>query len=134
MRVPSHSKQRTHPRAEWQVWQTVKLPDGILLISGVISHTTVLVEHPELVAHRIERFARAVGRENIIAGSDYGFATFAGSKELRPSIVWPKFESLVAGARIASERLWKTKDACRQKPEFRPCGKREHECYDGLGA
>ena len=89
------------------MWQTVKLPDGILLISGVISHTTVLVEHPELVAHRIERFARAVGRENIIAGSDCGFATFVGNKELHPSIVWAKFESLVAGARIASERLWK---------------------------
>jgi 5-methyltetrahydropteroyltriglutamate--homocysteine methyltransferase len=93
---------------EWQVWQNVKLPDGMLLIPGVISHTTVLVEHPELVAQRIERFARVVGRENIIVGSDCGFATFAGSKELHPTIVWAKFESLVAGARIASERLWKS--------------------------
>ena len=87
----------------------VKLPDGMILIPGVISHTTVLVEHPELVAQRIERFARAVGRENIIVGSDCGFATFAGSKELHPSIVWAKFASLVEGARIASERLWKAK-------------------------
>jgi 5-methyltetrahydropteroyltriglutamate--homocysteine methyltransferase len=93
---------------EWQVWEKVKLPDGMLLIPGVISHTTVLVEHPELVAQRIERFVRAVGRENVIAGTDCGFATFAGSKEVHPSIVWAKFASLVEGARLASERLWKT--------------------------
>jgi len=104
------SFEAANPRHEhdWQVWQNVKLPDGMLLIPGVISHTTVLVEHPELVAQRIERFARVVGRENIIVGSDCGFATFAGSKELHPTIVWAKFESLVAGARIASERLWKS--------------------------
>jgi len=93
---------------EWTVWEKVKLPEGMLLIPGVISHTTVLVEHPELVAQRIERFARAVGRENVIAGTDCGFATFAGSKEVHPSIVWAKFESLVQGARLASERLWKS--------------------------
>jgi 5-methyltetrahydropteroyltriglutamate--homocysteine methyltransferase len=97
---------------EWQVWEKVKLPDGMLLIPGVISHTTVLVEHPELVAQRIERFVRAVGRENVIAGTDCGFATFAGSKEVHPSIVWAKFASLVEGARLASERLWKTNDGC----------------------
>jgi 5-methyltetrahydropteroyltriglutamate--homocysteine methyltransferase len=91
---------------EWQVWEKVKLPPGAVLIPGVISHTTVLVEHPELVAQRIERFARIVGRENVIAGTDCGFATFAGSKEVHPSIVWAKFESLVGGARLASKRLW----------------------------
>jgi 5-methyltetrahydropteroyltriglutamate--homocysteine methyltransferase len=92
---------------EWTVWKKAKLPEGMLLIPGVISHTTVLVEHPELVAQRIERFARAVGRENVIAGTDCGFATFAGSKEVHASIVWAKFESLVDGVRLASERLWK---------------------------
>lgn len=91
---------------EWKVWESAKLPEGAVLIPGVISHTTVLVEHPELVAQRIERFARVVGRENVIAGTDCGFATFAGSKEVHPSIVLAKFESLIAGARTASTRLW----------------------------
>jgi 5-methyltetrahydropteroyltriglutamate--homocysteine methyltransferase len=72
----------------------------------VISHSTVLVEHPELVAERICRYAKVVGRENVIAGSDCGFATFAGSKEVHPSIVWAKFTSLVEVARIASKQLW----------------------------
>ena len=66
----------------------------------------MLVEHPELVAQRIERYAQVVGRENVIAGGDCGFATFASSKEVHPSIVWAKFQSLVEGARIASKQLW----------------------------
>jgi 5-methyltetrahydropteroyltriglutamate--homocysteine methyltransferase len=76
-----------------------------MLIPGVITQSSVLVEHPELVAERIERFASVVGRENVIAGSDCGFATFAGSMEIHPSIVWAKLASLVEGARIASRRL-----------------------------
>ena len=72
----------------------------------MISHSTVLVEHPELVAQRIERYAGVVGRENVIAGADCGFATFAGSKEVHPSIVWAKFKALSEGAGIASKRLW----------------------------
>ena len=72
----------------------------------MISHSTVLVEHPELVAERIIRFAKVVGRENVIAGADCGFATFAGSKEVHPSIVWAKFQSLAEGAKMASQRLW----------------------------
>jgi 5-methyltetrahydropteroyltriglutamate--homocysteine methyltransferase len=67
----------------------------------------VLVEHPELVAERIGRFASLVGRERVIAGSDCGFATFAGSKEVHPSIVWAKFEALTEGARLVSKELWK---------------------------
>jgi 5-methyltetrahydropteroyltriglutamate--homocysteine methyltransferase len=89
------------------VWKEAKLPDGKVLIPGVISHSTVLVEHPELVAERIVRFANFIGRENVIAGSDCGFATFAGSKEIRPSIVWAKLKSLSEGARLASQQLWK---------------------------
>jgi 5-methyltetrahydropteroyltriglutamate--homocysteine methyltransferase len=72
----------------------------------VITHSSVLVEHPELVAERIVRYANAVGRENVIAGSDCGFATFAGSDEIHPTIVWAKFEALVQGAGMASKRLW----------------------------
>jgi 5-methyltetrahydropteroyltriglutamate--homocysteine methyltransferase len=73
----------------------------------VISHSTVLVEHPEFVAERIGRFAQLVGKERVIAGSDCGFATFAGSKEVHPSIVWAKLAAMVEGARLASKELWK---------------------------
>ena len=104
----AYSFEAANPRHEheWKVWKNVKLPDGKILIPGVISHSTILVEHPELVAERIVRYANVVGRENVIAGSDCGFATFAGSKEVHPSIVWAKFKSLSDGARIASKELW----------------------------
>jgi 5-methyltetrahydropteroyltriglutamate--homocysteine methyltransferase len=91
---------------EWSVWQNIKLPAGKILIPGVISHTTVLIEHPELVAERIVRFANVVGPENVIAGADCGFASFAASHEMHPSIVWAKLAALVEGARIASKRIW----------------------------
>ena len=108
IRAGAYSFEAANPRHEheWKLWETVKLPAGKSLIPGVISHSTVLVEHPELVAERIGRFAKVVGRENVIAGADCGFATFAGSKEVHPSIVWEKFRSLVDGARIASKELW----------------------------
>lgn len=92
---------------EWKVWQNVKVPDGKLLIPGVISHSTPLVEHPELVAQRLLRFANIVGRENVMGGSDCGFASFAATQqEIHPSIVWAKFASLAEGARLASRELW----------------------------
>ena len=92
---------------EWRLWEDTKLPDGKLLIPGVITHASVLVEHPELIAERILRFAGLVGRENVIAGGDCGFGTSASATpEVHPSIVWAKFESLAEGARIASEALW----------------------------
>jgi 5-methyltetrahydropteroyltriglutamate--homocysteine methyltransferase len=91
---------------EWTVWEKAKIPDGAVLIPGVISHSTILVEHPELIAQRIARYARIVGRQNVIAGSDCGFATFAGSDEVHESIVWAKFDALGKGARIASRELW----------------------------
>lgn len=91
---------------EWKVWENVKLAEGKLLIPGVISHSTPLVEHPELVAQRLIRFANIVGKENVIGGSDCGFASFAATEqEIHPSIVWAKFASLAEGARIASKRL-----------------------------
>lgn len=92
---------------EWKVWEHVKVPEGKLLVPGVISHSTPLVEHPELVAQRLVRFAKVVGRENIMGGSDCGFASFAAiEQEIHPSIVWAKFANLAEGARIASKELW----------------------------
>ena len=92
---------------EWQVWETVKIPEGKSLIPGVISHSTPLVEHPELIAQRLSRFADVCGKENIMAGSDCGFASFAATEqEIHPSIVWAKFENLAQGARLASQKLW----------------------------
>jgi 5-methyltetrahydropteroyltriglutamate--homocysteine methyltransferase len=91
---------------EWRVWESVKLPPGKVLIHGVISHATNVVEHPELVAERIVRLARLVGRENIIAGTDCGFAQGPFYRRVHPTIMWAKLESLVAGARIATKELW----------------------------
>lgn len=92
---------------EWKVWENVTLPEGKSIVPGVISHSTPLVEHPELVAQRLVRFASTVGRENVMGGSDCGFASFAATEqEIHPSIVWAKFASLAEGARIASRELW----------------------------
>ena len=91
---------------EWKVWENVKLAEGKLLIPGVISHSTPLVEHPELVAQRLVRFANIVGKENVIGGSDCGFASFAATEqEIHPSIVWAKLANLAEGARIATKEL-----------------------------
>ena len=91
---------------EWTVWQTVKLPAGRKLIPGVISHATNIVEHPELVAERIARYAGVVGRENVIAGTDCGFAQGPLLRRVHPTIMWAKFEALAEGARIATKELW----------------------------
>ena len=93
---------------EWQVWKDVKLPAGKKLIPGVISHQTNVVEHPELVAERIVRFASVVGRDNVIAGTDCGFAQGPFVRRVHPSIQWAKLESLAAGARLATAALWKS--------------------------
>ena len=95
IRAGAYSFEAANPRHEheWRVWETVKLPEGTLLIPGVITQSTVLVEHPELVAQRIVRFAGVVGRENVIAGADCGFATFAGSNQIHPTIAWAKLEA-----------------------------------------
>jgi 5-methyltetrahydropteroyltriglutamate--homocysteine methyltransferase len=92
---------------EWRVWESAKLTDGKVLIPGVISHATNVVEHPELVAERIVRLARLVGRENVIAGTDCGFAQGPFHRRVHPSIMWAKLESLVSGARLASGELWR---------------------------
>ena len=105
----AYSFEAANPRHEheWTVWRDVKLPEGALLIPGVITQSGVVVEHPEAVAQRLERFAGVVGRENVIAGADCGFGTFAGADEIDERIVWAKLAALVQGARIASERLWR---------------------------
>jgi 5-methyltetrahydropteroyltriglutamate--homocysteine methyltransferase len=92
---------------EWRVWEDVKLPEGKVLIPGVIAHTTAVVEHPETVAERLTTYARLVGRERVIAGADCGFAQGALFQRQHPTIMWAKFEALVEGARLASERLWR---------------------------
>jgi 5-methyltetrahydropteroyltriglutamate--homocysteine methyltransferase len=91
---------------EWEVWKNVKLPKGRVLIPGVISHATNVVEHPELIAQRLVRYADCVGRENVIASTDCGFAQGPFMRRVHPSIMWAKLEALVAGARIASQKLW----------------------------
>jgi 5-methyltetrahydropteroyltriglutamate--homocysteine methyltransferase len=90
----------------WKVWKGVSLPPGKILVPGVIDSTTNFVEHPELVAERIERYAGVVGRENVIAGCDCGFGTFAGRVQVDSNIVWYKLRSLVEGAGLASDALW----------------------------
>jgi 5-methyltetrahydropteroyltriglutamate--homocysteine methyltransferase len=91
---------------EWKVWKDVKLPDGKIIIPGVIDSTSNFVEHPELVADRILQYVGAVGRENVIAGVDCGFGTFAGRLQVDSKIVWMKLASLAEGARLASKELW----------------------------
>ena len=104
VRAQGYSIEASNPRHdhEWRVWQDVKLPDGKILIPGVVGHASDFVEHPELVAERLVRFARLVGRENVIAGTDCGLGPRVG----HPKIAWAKFESLVEGARLATWQLW----------------------------
>src|SRR5262245_7890890 len=91
---------------EWRVWEKVKLPEGKILIPGVVTHHTVKVEHPRLVAERIVTFAKVVGRENVIAGTDCGFAQAQDIQRVHPQVMWAKLESLAEGARLASNELW----------------------------
>jgi 5-methyltetrahydropteroyltriglutamate--homocysteine methyltransferase len=104
----AYSVEASNPRHphEWQVWKNVKLPDGKTLIPGVIESTTNFVEHPEVVAERITRYANLVGKENVIAGTDCGYGTSAGLAKVHPTVMWAKFRSQAEGARLTSERLW----------------------------
>jgi 5-methyltetrahydropteroyltriglutamate--homocysteine methyltransferase len=93
---------------EWKLFKDHTLPEGTILIPGVLDSTTNFVEHPELIAERITRYADVVGRENVMAGTDCGFSTFARSQlTVHPSVTWAKFEAMSQGARIASEQLWR---------------------------
>jgi 5-methyltetrahydropteroyltriglutamate--homocysteine methyltransferase len=108
VRAGAYSIEAANPRHEheWRVWEGKKLPAGKILIPGVITHHTMTVEHPRLVADRIIRMAKIVGRENVIAGADCGFAQAQFIQRAAPSVMWAKFEALVEGARIASAELW----------------------------
>jgi 5-methyltetrahydropteroyltriglutamate--homocysteine methyltransferase len=109
VKVGAYVIEGANPRHEheWVVWKDVKMPEGRLLIPGVISHATNVVEHPELVAERIVRLARLLGRENVIAGTDCGFAQGPFHRRVHPTVMWAKLEALVEGARLASKELWR---------------------------
>ena len=109
VRVGGYSLEMANPRHEheWRVWERAKLPEGKTLLPGVISHATNVVEHPELVAERIVRLAKLVGRERIIASTDCGFAQGPFVQRVHPSIMWAKLGSLAEGARLASKALWR---------------------------
>jgi len=109
----AYSVEAANPRHEheWMLWKDVKLPDGKILIPGVVSHQTNVVEHPELVAWRIKNFASVVGKENVIAGTDCGFSQFWDSIRVHPSVQWAKLKSLADGAALASTELWRTRAA-----------------------
>jgi 5-methyltetrahydropteroyltriglutamate--homocysteine methyltransferase len=108
VRAQAYSLESANPRHEheWMVWKDVKLPDGKILIPGVVTHSTNVVEHPDLVAWRIKNFAGVVGRENVIAGTDCGFSQSYNIVRCHPSVQWAKLEALAEGARMASKELW----------------------------
>ena len=108
VKAAAYSVEASNPRHahEWKVWQDTKLPEGKVLIPGVIDSVTNFVEHPELVADRIVTYANIVGRENVIAGTDCGFGTAATFENVYPPIVWAKLQTLSEGARLATQRLW----------------------------
>jgi 5-methyltetrahydropteroyltriglutamate--homocysteine methyltransferase len=122
VKAGAYSFEAANPRHdhEWADWAKLKLRPGTILIPGVITQSSVLVEHPELIAQRIVRYAGVVGRDNVIAGADCGFASFAGSDEIHESIVWAKLAAMVEGARIASRQLW---GGARRKTPARPARK-----------
>ena len=110
VKAQAYSIEGANPRHahEWQIWKDVRLPEGKILIPGVIDTVTTFIEHPELVAQRIVQYANLVGRENVIAAPDCGFGTFGGwEPRVHPEIMWAKFRAMVEGARIATQQLWK---------------------------
>jgi 5-methyltetrahydropteroyltriglutamate--homocysteine methyltransferase len=108
-RPASISFEAANPRHahEWALFKTLKLPEGKILIPGVIESKSNFIEHPELIANRISNYAKLVGRQNVIAGSDCGYGTWVGQAAVDPDLVWAKFKALAEGARIASKRFWK---------------------------
>jgi 5-methyltetrahydropteroyltriglutamate--homocysteine methyltransferase len=104
----AYSFEAANPRHEheWRIFERIKLPEGKVIIPGAVTHSNVMVEHPEAVADRIERWARVVGRENLMVGNDCGFQSTAGNTEIPMTVAWAKLAALGEGARIASKRLW----------------------------
>jgi len=109
VRAGGYSLEMANPRHEheWRLWEKVKLPKGKVLVPGLISHATNIVEHPELVAERIVRLANLVGRDNVIASTDCGFAQGPFARRVHPSIQWAKLRALAEGARLATRQLWR---------------------------
>jgi 5-methyltetrahydropteroyltriglutamate--homocysteine methyltransferase len=91
---------------EWTVFEQVKLPEGKIIVPGVIESKSNFIEHPELIAQRIARYANLVGRDNVIAGSDCGFGTWAGQAAVDPDVVWAKLSAMAEGARLATKQFW----------------------------
>ncbi len=112
LKVPAevYSIEASNPRHEheWRIWEDVKLPEGKVLIPGVVGHVSDIIEHPELIADRVVRYAKILGRENVIAGTDCGLGTRVG----HPKIVWAKFEAMAEGARLATKQLWGRESSC----------------------
>ena len=108
VKAGAYSIEAANPRHEheWRVWEKVKLPAGKILIPGIVTHHTITVEHPRLVADRIVRFAKLVGKENVIAGTDCGFAQQESIQRIPAEVMWAKMETLAEGARIATRELW----------------------------
>src|SRR5205823_4429706 len=109
VQVEGYSIEASNPRHahEWEVWEDVKLPAGKVLIPGVVDSLTNFVEHPELVAQRLIQYARLVGRENVLAGTDCGFGTAASANpRVHPELVMAKFRAMAEGAQLASQKLW----------------------------
>ena len=108
LNVGAYSIEAANPRHEheWRVWQNGRLPAGKILIPGVVTHHTVTVEHPRVVADRIVRYAEVVGAENVIAGTDCGFAQLEVIERVPASVMWAKLEALVEGAALASKELF----------------------------
>lgn len=108
VRATGYSVEQANPRHEheWRIWERVKLPEDRVLLPGLVSHATNVVEHPELVAQRVTRLARLVGRERVVASTDCGFAQGPFVRRVHPSIQWAKLEALAEGARLASRELW----------------------------
>jgi len=106
LKVRAHtiSIEASNPRHEheWRVWEEVKFPDGKVLVPGVVGHATDIVEHPQVIADRLLRYAKLLGREKVIAGTDCGLGPRVGD----PQIAWAKFQAMAEGARIASKQLW----------------------------
>jgi len=109
IKAGSYSFEAANPRHEhdYHIWETLKLPEGRALIPGVITHASNIVEHPELIAERLVRYAKLVGRENVLAGGDCGFSSQACyHTEVHPDVIWAKFEAMVRGAELATKQLW----------------------------
>ena len=118
---------------EWRLWQSVTLPPGKILIPGVVTHHTTSVEHPRLVADRIVRFAELVGRENVIAGTDCGFAQLAQYQRVHPQVMWAKLQALAEGAQLASRELWGVREDRRRAGLAFPASHKASADHRSLG-